>query len=389
MKHYFLSVHQRLTSPRAGAPQTSKPAAGRRLLLHLLAAAGLWAAMSACAKSDTYDPAYSIQPKGPKPAWGPTITPQMLTVIEKLDSLTGGVDLTQLTAQQARQVPSPQAAARAVMRDYGIKMLYPNVDTTGRSIPVENGSIRIRVYTPSTGAAPYPGIVYYHGGGWVLANLDTYDASARALAERVGAVVVSVAYRRAPEYKYPTAHNDSFAGYRWVLQNAASIRVDPRRVAVAGESAGGNLAAAVCMMARNAGVALPRHQLLVYPIAGYNFNTPSYQEYANAKPLSRPLMKWFFDKYLRTPADGFSPLIDLVDAPNLAGLPSATVINAQIDPLQSEGQQYAARLQAAGVPVTAQVYTGVTHEFFGMAAVIPEARAAQLLASATLREALK
>lgn len=348
--------------------------------------AGFALLMSSC--SDDNDDV-TITPKGPKPAWGPDITPQMLTVIEKLDSLTGGGSLTTLTAQQARQVPSPQAAARAVMRDYGIPMLYPSVDTTGRQVPVNGGDIHVRIYTPSTGSAPYPGIVYYHGGGWVIANLDTYDASCRALAEQVGAVVVSVAYRRAPEYKFPTAHNDSFAAYQWTLANAASIKVDPARVAVAGESAGGNLASAVCMMARSAGVALPKHQLLVYPIAGYDFNTPSYVQYADAKPLSKPLMMWFFDKYLNSPADGQNPLISLVTAPNLAGLPSATVINAELDPLQSEGQAYASKLQAAGVAVTAKVYPGVTHEFFGMAGVLPEAKEAQALASSELKKALK
>ena len=360
---------------------------GRLRALGLALLAGALLGASGCSNDDNND--VNIRPKGPNPTWGPDITAPMLTVIEKLDSLSGGGSLTALTAQQARQVPSPQAAARAVMRDYGIPMLYPAVDTTGRQVPVSGGTIHVRVYTPSSGSGTYPGIVYYHGGGWVIANLDTYDASCRALAEQVGAVVVSVAYRRAPEYKFPTAHNDSFAAYQWTLANAASIKIDPARVAVAGESAGGNLAAAVCIMARSANVQLPRHQLLVYPIAGYDFTTASYQQYADAKPLNKPLMMWFFDKYLTSPADGQNPLISLVTAPNLAGLPSATVINAELDPLQSEGQAYANKLQAAGVAVTAKVYPGVTHEFFGMAAVLPEAQAAQALASSELKNALK
>ena len=274
------------------------------------------------------------------------------------------------------------------MRDYHIPMLYPAVDTTGRQVPVSGGTIHVRIYTP-----PAAAVVRIRASSTttaaagLLPTLTPTTPRAGPWPEQVGAVVVSVAYRRAPEYKFPTAHNDSFAAYQWTLANAASIKIDPARVAVAGESAGGNLAAAVCMMARSAGAPLPRHQLLVYPIAGYDFTTPSYQQYADAKPLNKPLMMWFFDKYLTSPADGQNPLISLVTAPNLAGLPSATVINAELDPLQSEGQAYAGKLQAAGVAVTAKVYPGVTHEFFGMAAVLPEAQAAQALASSELKNA--
>jgi acetyl esterase/lipase len=274
-----------------------------------------------------------------------------------------------------------------VMKKNNIPMPPSQVDTTGREIPVEGGQIHLRVYTPKNGNGPFPGIVYYHGGGWVIASIDAYSASAQALAEKTGAVVVSVGYRQAPEHKFPTAHNDSFAAYKWVLNNAADLNIDPKMVAVAGESAGGNLAAAVSMMARDQKVQMPVHQLLVYPIAGYDFNTPSYQEYANAHPLSKPLMKWFFEKYLRSPADGNNPLIALVKAPNLKGLPPTTIINAQLDPLQSEGQAYADKLEAAGIPVTTKVYDGVTHEFFGMATVLPQAKDAQALAVEELKKA--
>lgn len=349
----------------------------------LLAVTGLIATMSSCIDDDPYK---GVEPKGPKPEWGPSITPQMLAVIEKLDSLSGGVPLTELTPQQARMAPSATDAVMAVMRDNNIPMPPSQVDTTGHKVPVDGGNIHVRVYTPKNASGPFPAIVYYHGGGWVIANLDTYDPSARALAEQTGAVVVSVAYRQAPEHKFPTAHNDSFAAYRWVLDNASSLNVGSQRVAVAGESAGGNLAAAVSMMARDNDVSLPVHQLLVYPIAGYDLNTPSYQAYANAKPLSKPLMQWFFDHYLRTPADGSTPWISLVQAPNLEGLPPATIISAELDPLQSEGQAYADKLEEAGVPVTAKVYKGVTHEFFGMATVVPEAKEAQSLAAGELKK---
>ncbi|KAA3438921.1 alpha/beta hydrolase [Rufibacter hautae] len=343
-------------------------------------------ALSACGDDDEAMTS-GITPKGPKPDWGPTIKPEMLRVIEKLDSLTNGVPLQTLSPQQARMAPTPTDAVMAVMDEYNIPMPASMVDTMGHKVPVQGGTIHVRSYRPKNATGALPGIVYYHGGGWVIATIDTYDASARALAEQVGAVVVSVEYRKGPEFKFPTAHEDSYAAYLWVRQNAAMLNINPAKIAVAGESAGGNLASAVSIMARDNGVPLPVHQLLVYPIANNDTNTPSYQQYANAKPLSKPLMEWFFMHYLRTPADGNSPWISLVDVASVNGLPPATVINAEIDPLLSEGQQYAAKLKAAGINVSSKVYEGVTHEFFGMATVVPEAREAQKMAADELKKA--
>ncbi|WP_219921586.1 alpha/beta hydrolase [Rufibacter sp. XAAS-G3-1] len=331
--------------------------------------------------------ASGITPKGPQPDWGPTIKPEMLRVIEKLDSLSNGVPLHTLSPQQARMAPSPTDAVKAVMDEYNIPMPASMSDTMGYKVPVQGGTIHVRSYRPKNATGTLPGIVYYHGGGWVIATIDTYDASARALAEQVGAVVVSVEYRKGPEFKYPTAHNDSYAAYMWVRQNAAMLNINPAKIAVAGESAGGNLASAVSIMARDNNVPLPVHQLLVYPIANNDTNTPSYIQYASAKPLSKPLMEWFFMHYLRTPADGNTPWISLVDVASVNGLPAATVINAEIDPLLSEGQLYAAKLRAAGINVSSKVYEGVTHEFFGMATVVPEAREAQKMAADELRKA--
>ncbi|WP_324680426.1 alpha/beta hydrolase [Hymenobacter sp. GOD-10R] len=371
-------------------PSVARPAYARwtRRLGAFLLAATVLAGATSCDDDDS-TPDTGIHPAGPPPVWGPTIKPEMQTVIEKLDNLSKGVALNTLTPQQARLAPSATDAAMAVMQDYNIPAPVPQVDTTGQRIPVSGGSIRVRIYRPKNATGSLPAIVYYHGGGWVIANLNTYDPSARALSEQTGAVVVSVAYRQGPEFKFPTAHNDSFAAYRWVRDNAPTLQVNAQRIAVAGESAGGNLAAAVCMMARSASVPLPVHQLLVYPIARYDMNTPSYAMYADAKPLSKPLMQWFFMYYLNSAADGASPLISLVNAPTLAGLPPATVINAELDPLQSEGQEYASKLKAAGVAVTAKVYEGVTHEFFGMATVVPEAKEAQALAAAELKKSLQ
>lgn len=326
-----------------------------------------------------------LEPEGPAPEWGPTITDPMLVVIEKFMSYDVP-PLPTLTAEEARQQPSIADAYLDVIEEYNLPVPNMNVDTMGVSIPVDGGQIHGRIYTPNTGKESYPVIVYYHGGGWVIAGIDTYDASIRALANKADAIVVAAAYRQAPEYTFPTAHNDAYAAYQWTLENSQSFNGDSERVAVVGESAGGNLAAAVSLMARNNNEQLPVHQALVYPIANHDFTTPSYLEYQDALPLNSPLMQWFFDKYLNNPAEGEDPLISLVDA-DLSGLPSTTIIGAEIDPLQSEGQQLAQNLIAAGVETTYELYIGVTHEFFGMAAVVPKADEAQDLVAAELREA--
>ncbi|WP_188557079.1 alpha/beta hydrolase [Hymenobacter glacieicola] len=338
--------------------------------------------------SATADPAAAgprqIKPTGPKPAWAPTIAPEMQAVMETLASL-GGKPIETLSAQEARQQPTPADAVMKLMRDNNIPTPPVTADTMSRMVMP---GVKVRIYTPRNATGTLPVVVYYHGGGWVIANLDTYDASVRGLVEKTGAIFVSVAYRQGPEHKYPTAHNDSFAAYQWVLKNAASFKGDPQKVAVVGESAGGGLAATVSMMARDKKVMLPKHEVLVYPIAGYDLNTPSYQKYAQAKPLNKPMMAWFFENYLRGAADGKSPMISLVNA-NLKGLPPTTIITAEIDPLMSDGSMLADKLKAAGVPTKYQNYDGVTHEFFGMAAVVPQAGQAQDLAAAELKKALQ
>ena len=339
--------------------------------------------LNACTKNDTK--VLQIKPNGPKPAWGPTIHPQMLAVVEKFESYNEP-PLYTLPAQEARQYPPIQQAAADVANDYHIHQPYMNVDTMGMFFTSDKAQIHVRVYTPSTGKSSYPVIVYYHGGGWVLASTDVYDASCRALCSQSDAILVSVDYRLAPEYKFPTADNDAYNGYVWAMQNASAWKGDTSRIAVVGESAGGNLACAVSLMARDNGIKMPVHQVLVYPIANSDFNTPSYIQYADAIPLNKPLMEWFFANYLSQPSDASDPRITLVHA-NLHNLPSSTVISAEIDPLQSEGKMLADNLQAAGVPVTYQLFTGVTHEFFGMGAVLPEAKVAEGLAAGELRKA--
>jgi acetyl esterase len=169
-----------------------------------------------------------------------------------------------------------------------------------------------RTYTPE-GDGPFPVILYIHGGGWVIADLDTYDAMPRALCNATKAVVLSVHYRQAPEYKFPAAHEDVFGAYQWLLENAAKIKGDPKRIAVVGESAGGNMATAVCMMAKEKGLPLPVYQALIYPVAdATNLDSPSYKENANAKPLNKAAMAWFFKHTLAKPEDARNPRLSLV-----------------------------------------------------------------------------
>ncbi|QJW90455.1 alpha/beta hydrolase [Spirosoma taeanense] len=346
-------------------------------------------ALTACEDHRIPQPGQVIRSNNPKPDWGPTITPQMLAVIEELQRLNP-VPLYTLSPQEARTKPSFKDAVNSLLDKQGISRPRANVTISERMISGADGAqIRAKIYTPNNVTGPMPVIVYYHGGGWVIASPEVYEYSTLALAEETKAVVVSVDYRLAPEFKFPTAHEDAYRAYEWVKNNAALINGNANKVAVAGESAGGNMAVTVSMMARDRGLPLPVHILSVFPVANNDLNTPSYNQYANAMPLNRPLVQWFVDKYFRSPADGDSPLISLVDVADLRGLPPTTIIGAEIDPLQTEGMQLRDKLQSQGVSVTYQLYTGVTHEFFGMYAIVPEAQQAQALAATQLRNAFR
>jgi acetyl esterase len=329
--------------------------------------------------------AADVKPKGAAPSWAPDMKPQMQAVIEKLESY-GDKPIAQLTAAEARKNHTPTDAVMDVMKDNNIPKPIFNVDTIGKDIAVAGGNIHIRIYTPKSGNGPFPVIVYYHGGGFVIANLDVYDATPNVLADQTGAIVISVAYRLAPEHKFPTAHMDAFAAYKWAIANAASIKGDPKKIAVAGESAGGNLAINMAIMARDKGIQMPVHVLAVYPIAGADMNTPSYIKNADAKPLNKAMMAWFTKNYVNNMAEAKDPRLNLVGA-NLKGLPPTTIITDEIDPLQSEGMMLADKLKAAGVTVDSKNYDGVTHEFFGMGALVPEAKAAEMYAVDGLKKA--
>ena len=246
--------------------------------------------------------------------------------------------------------------------------------------------IPVRIYTPA-GSGPFPVLAWYHGGGWVIGNLETADGTARHLAAGAGCVVVSVDYRLAPEVKFPLPFDDCYAVTEWIAQNAASINVDPARLAVGGDSAGGNLAAAVSLKARDQGGLDVAFQLLVYPVTAVNFETGSYQQNGNGYLLTMDGMKWYWKHYLSSEADASNPYAAPMAAKDLSGLPPALVITAEFDPLRDEGEAYAQRLQAAGVATTATRYDGMIHGFFGMSAVMDQGKKAISEASSALKAA--
>lgn len=310
--------------------------------------------------------------------------PQMRSVIEQFRAL-GAPPLFTLSPEQARQQPSIATAVKALIEKRGgTPRPEPVASVRDTTVPGPAGPVPVRVYMPQ-GAGPFPALVYFHGGGFVIATIDTYDSSCRALANAAGCVVVSVEYRKAPEAKLPAPHEDGYAATQYVMNNPAEFNVDPSRVAVGGESAGGNLAADVCLLARARGGKMPVHQMLVYPIAGSDTNTPSYRENANAVPLNRPAMEWFFNYILPNERFAQSALVNLVEAPWDRNFPPATVITAEIDPLRSEGQALARRLRQAGVSVRERNYQGVTHEFFGTGAVVDKAKQAVQFAADGLK----
>jgi acetyl esterase/lipase len=310
----------------------------------------------------------------------------MQAVLDKLAALEAKPIHT-LSVPEARTQASPADAAKAVQWEKRIPSAPEGkVATQDIAIPTSHASLPARVYIPE-GEGPFPVVVYYHGGGWVLADLNVYDATPRGLALNAQAVVVSVDYRHAPEFRFPAAHEDAWEAYTWVIENVHTFNGDAARTAVAGESAGGNLAANVAIRARDQQTTQPVHQVLVYPVAGDDMTTASYQENADQVPLGKADMEWFVGHVFEDPAQAADPRLDLVAREDLADLPPATVILAELDPLRSEGETYAQHLKDAGVPTEVRVFPGVTHEFFGMAKVVEQAKAANDMAVSALKDA--
>jgi acetyl esterase/lipase len=312
---------------------------------------------------------------------------------ELLDCLAelGAEHIEDLDVAAARRQPTVADAVQRMLAKKGLPsdpaVLVPGV--TARDVAVDGaaGALAARIFVPNIGG-PLPVILYFHGGGWVIADKDVYAGGARGLAAHANAIVVSVDYRQAPEHKFPAAWDDALAAYGWVLDNAGAIGGTNDCIALAGESAGGNLALATAIAARDAGMPRPVHVLAVYPVTQTSVNTESYIENAIAKPLNRAMVEWFVDKLINSKAELKDPRLQLIDA-DLAGLPGVSIINAEIDPLRSDGDQMESALRKAGVEVERRNFRGVTHEFFGCAAVVEKAREAQAWAGDRLAQAFE
>ncbi len=325
-----------------------------------------------------------------KNAWQERLSGDMKKVLDALSDLKPQ-PIESLSAEAARKQPTPADAAQSLLRQQQKdRVKDPGVETKDIVIEGAAGPLAARVYYPKSvdkaQRHPLPMVTYWHGGGFVIADLDVYDASPRAIAGFANCIVVSCHYRQAPENKFPAAHEDAFAAYKWVLAHASELGGDPDKVAVMGESAGGNLAMNVAIRARDEGVRQPAHQVLVYPVAGNDMNTPSYIENEFAKPLNKAMMKWFVEKYLNSPSEAADPRINLLGA-NLDNLPDATIITAEIDPLRSEGDMLSDKLKAAGAEVHHHTYLGVTHEFFGMGLLVKDAANAEHMVARNLKRA--
>jgi acetyl esterase len=259
----------------------------------------------------------------------------------------------------------------------------PVARVENRTIPGPAGEIPVRIYTPQ-GSGPFPALVFFHGGGWVICNLDTHDGLCRSLANGADCVVVSVDYRLAPEHKFPAAVEDCYAATKWVAENAAQLNVDASHIAVGGDSAGGNLSAVIAQMARDQGGPHLVFQLLIYPATDFGMNTPSIEENGTGYFLTKDDMIWFMNHYLNNEEDKTNPIASPLLAKDLSGLPPTLIITAEYDPLRDEGELYGQKLKEAGVPVTISRYEGVIHGFVGS---IPsdKGKQAEAEASAALR----
>ena len=305
------------------------------------------------------------------------LDPQAKAILDQFASM-GGPQLHEMSVAQARELilgmvalaGEPESIARI----------------ENRTVPGPAGEIPVRIYTP-VGTAPFPVLVYFHGGGWVIGNLDTHDGICRSLANRVGCLVVSVDYRLAPEHPFPAAPEDCYAATRWLAEHAGSLGGDKGRIAVGGDSAGGNLAAVGALMARDRGGPKLAFQLLVYPVTDADFETRSYRENAEGYFLTRADMVWFWNHYAPRQEDRRNPYAAPLRAASLRGLPPALVITAEFDPLCDDGNAYAARLREDGVPVRLSRQDGLIHGFFQMGAVIDRGRASVDEAARALKDA--
>jgi acetyl esterase len=310
------------------------------------------------------------------PFWPMPLAPAARTMIDQLEA-SGFPPLWELPLEQAR-------SAGALFGTMDEPPAVASVED--RVIPGPAGDLPVRIYTPDA-PGPRPVVTYFHGGGFVFCSIETHDGTCRRLANATGTVVASVEYRLAPECPFPAATDDCYAATVWAHEHADDLGADAGRLVVAGDSAGGNLAAVVAQMARDRGGPPIAFQVLVYPVIDGACDTPSYTENAEGYFLERQAMQWFWDQYLGPGGDCKDPLASPNRASDLSGLPPAIVITAEYDPLRDEGEAYAAALDAAGVPVTMRRYDGMIHGFVSMPMLFPEADEAMERISVALHAA--
>ena len=307
------------------------------------------------------------------------LDPQIKTLLQEM-AKQGITPLSTLTAEQAREMKNPAFIGLGGPPE-------PVQKITNRTIPGPAGGIPIRIYQPQ-GNGPFPILVYFHGGGWVICNLDTHDSLCSSLANGASCIVVSVDYRLAPENKFPAAVEDAYAATRWASENAKSFNGDPNRIAVGRDSAGGNLAAVVSFMARDNGSPSLRYQLLIYPVTNLSsFDTKSYREHGEGYILTRDSMAYYRGHYIRSEADTLDPYASPLLAKDLSSLPPALLITAEFDVLTDESRSFADKLSQAGIPVTYSCYDGMIHPFLSLSGVVDRARDGINEATMALRSA--
>ncbi|WP_122553172.1 alpha/beta hydrolase [Pseudomonas viridiflava] len=304
-----------------------------------------------------------------------------------LDALNSG------TGKPIEQLSPKDARAVLVGAQSGVKLTLPKADVSEKTIKVDGQSISLNIVRPAGVKGTLPVFMFFHGGGWVLGDFQTHERLVRDLVAGSGAVAVFVNYTPSPEAHYPTAINQAYAATRWVAEHGKEINVDGKRLAVAGNSVGGNMAAVVALMAKEKGTPALRYQVLLWPVTDANFNTASYDQYAEGHFLTRNMMKWFWDNYTTDAAQRneiyASPLRATTE--QLKGLPPALVQTASADVLRDEGEAYARKLDQAGVPVTAVRYNGMIHDYglLNVVSQVPAVRSAMLQASEELKTHLK
>ncbi len=307
------------------------------------------------------------------------LDPQARAVLDQMAAL-GGPALHELSVSEARS----QSVDMAAM--HGSPESVANIEDLELTGPA--GAIPVRLYSPG-GDAPLPVFVYFHGGGWVIGDIASSDGLCRTLCNAAHCIVISVDYRLAPEHPFPAAVDDSYAAVLWAWENASSFGGDAARIAVGGDSAGGNLAAVIAQLARDRGRPALKYQLLIYPVTDAACNSLSYSQNAEGYFLTKDAMRWFWTHYIGNNIDPGNPMASPLHAHSFLGLPPALVITAEFDPLRDEGEAYAERLKQAGVPVQLTRYAGMIHGFFAMGGLIDQGKQAVSQAAAALRAAFQ